>query len=452
MTSRQHRRVPGKERGVALVLTLVLLLGLSGFVAAYLAVSSLEPQISRNLADGSNARNLAEAGVERGFNALVATAETGRGWTDLLAGATAARPWVALAGLTNTPMGGATTRGTFSVTIRNDNGAADTALTGLSATTQPAMDTSPTTDANATVIMRSAGTFNSATKTIEVVIRRAAVPAFSGAVNIAGLSRDTVIDAATLDIDGRDYSCAGAGAPCDEPSSWTVTASPLNYGIVVPRGAEAPVEAAFTTPAQRDAVKGKNRADPSGSYTTGRDTVAADDSPMAVRIEGFVSALASNPATTVLKSTSACPLVVSGGGPGTTNTPTLRNGCGWTSTASLGSRESPRVVFVRGDTALDHGLKGAGVLVVQDGQLTSRGDFEWDGLVIVAGRDTSMTFTGSGRTIIRGATIASDSNSGGADLAIGSSVGTFSIRSSKQNVEMVQAMRALHSISNWREL
>jgi len=450
MRSRRHGS--STQRGVALVVTLVLLLGLSGFVAAYLAISTLEPQISRNLADGSNARNLAEAGIERGFNVLVATAEAGRGWSDLLTGATAAHPWVALAGLANTPVAGATTRGTVSVTIRNDNGPADTALTGLSATTRPAMDTSPSIDANATVIMRSAGTFRGVTKTVEVVIRRAAFPALSGAVNIAGLARDTAIDATMLDIDGRDYSCAGAGASCDDPSSWTVTGAPLKYGIVVPRGAEAPVEAALATPAQRDAVKGKNRTDPSGSYTTGRDTVAGDDAPTAVGIEGFVSALASNAATTVLESTRACPLVGSGGGAEATTTATLANGCGWTSAASLGSRERPRVVFVRGDIALDRSLKGAGVLVVQDGHLTSRGDLEWDGLVVVAGREASMTFTGSGRTIIRGAAITSDSHGEGAELMIGSSIGSFSIRSSTQNVEMVQAMRALHSISNWREL
>src|SRR5262249_22239773 len=235
------------------------------------------------------------------------------------------------------------------------------------------MDTSPTIDANATVIMRSAGTSRGVTKTLEVVIRRAAVPALSGAVNIAGLARDTVIDASTLDIDGRDYSCAGAGASCDDPSSWTVTAGPLKYGIVVPRGAEAPVEAALASPAQRDAVKGKNRTDPSGTYTSGRDTVAGDDAPTAARIEGFVSALASNTATTVLESTRACQLVGAGGGAEATTTATLANGCGWTSAASLGSRERPRVVFVRGDIALDRSLKGAGVLVVQDGHLTSRG-------------------------------------------------------------------------------
>src|SRR3989454_6456953 len=81
--------------------------------------------------------------------------------------------------------------GTFSVTIRNDNGAADTPLTGLSSTTEPAMDTSPIADDNTTVIMRSAGTFSGVTRTVEVVVRRVALPPLPGAVDIPGRHSDT---------------------------------------------------------------------------------------------------------------------------------------------------------------------------------------------------------------------------------------------------------------------
>jgi Tfp pilus assembly protein PilX len=455
LSLRRGARTASDQHGIALVLVLVLLLGLSGLLAAYLAVSTLEPQISRNLAAASRARYLAEAGIERGFNVLVATADAAGGWSGLLGAATPGRPWVAIAGLTNIAVGvGAS--GTFSVTIRNDNGAADTPLTGLSATTRPAMDTSPSADANGTVIMRSAGTFGGLTKTIEVVVRRAGVPPFAGAVNIPGVSLDTVLDAATLDIDGRDYGCAGGGAACDATSNWAVTANPLKYGITVPPGAERSVESALATAAQRDAVKGRSRTAATGPYVTGYDTVGGDDVLTAARVDDFVSAVASNPATLVLHSTSGCPIVVTGGAAGPTSAPTIGNGCGLTTSAYLGSRQDPRVVFVRGDVALDQALRGAGVLVVQDGQLTTLGDLEWDGLVIVAGRSTAMTFTGRGRTIIRGAAIASESSPQGtgaaADFAIRGSAGSVSIRSSEQNVDMVQAMRALHSITNWREI
>jgi Tfp pilus assembly protein PilX len=169
---RRRVRLPRDERGVALILTLLVLLCLGGLLASYLAVSAVEPQISRNLASASRARYLAEAGIERGFNVLIATSDAVTGWSGLLASATGASPWVGLAGLTNTTVG----TGTVSVTVRNDNGIADMPLTGLSASTSPAMDTSAAADANRMVIMRSAGRVDGVTKTIEIVVQRAAPP------------------------------------------------------------------------------------------------------------------------------------------------------------------------------------------------------------------------------------------------------------------------------------
>ena len=110
------------ERGIALIVALLALFCLTGLLAAYLSVATLEPQISRNLADGSRARHLAEAGIERGFNVLVSTADGRQSWSGLLAGATTGQPWVALAGLTNVAIRAATNGGTFSVSIRNDGG------------------------------------------------------------------------------------------------------------------------------------------------------------------------------------------------------------------------------------------------------------------------------------------------------------------------------------------
>src|SRR5260370_1150765 len=178
MTTALRRRSPTlrDERGIALIVAVLALFCLTGLLAAYLSVATLEPQISRNLADVSRARHLAEAGIERGFNVLVSTADGSQSWSGLLVGATTGRPWVALAGLTNVALRGATNGGTFSVAIRNDNGMTDTPLTGLSGTTNPPMDTSPTTDANKTVIMRSAATLNGTTKTIETVAQPVPLP------------------------------------------------------------------------------------------------------------------------------------------------------------------------------------------------------------------------------------------------------------------------------------
>jgi len=451
------------QRGIALVLVVMVLLCLTGLLVGYLSVSALEPQISRNLADASRARYLAEAGIERGFNVLVSTTDASNSWSGLLSGATTGRPWVAIAGLTNAAIAGAANGGTFSVTIRNDNGAADTPLTGLSSSTQPAMDTSPTTDANTTVILRSAGTFNGVTKTVEVVVRRVAVPPFAGAVNIAGRQSDTALNSAAIDIDGRDYGCTAGGTGCDTATNWTVTAEPVKYAMATPPGvqtntgtrAEANVEQALDTPAKRDAVKGKHRA--TGAYTTGPEAVAADGAVTPSAMDDFVSVVAGNPATTVLQATRACPLVVTGSPSGSSNTPTVSDGCGVRTTVNLGSRQDPRLVFFRGELGLtvNHGIKGAGILVVQDGDLRNHGTLEWDGLVIVTGQNTSMAFMRDSTTVIRGAAVAHESNAGetgGYDLYVHGAIGGLSIRSSKQNVDMVQSMRSLHSITNWREI
>lgn len=440
------------ERGAALVVTLVLLLVMGGLLATYLAVSALEPQISRNLADASRARHLAEAGVERGFNALIGIADATGGWSGLLAGATAARPWVSVAGLTNVALAATANAGTFSVSVRNDNGAADTPITGLSATTRPSMDTSPTADDNATVIIRSTGTFNRVSKTVEVVVRRAMLPPFAGALSIPATTLRAAVAATAVDIDGRDYACAGGGPSCDTEASWTVTSNPLKYGVSVGPDAQAAIESAMASPSVADGVKGKSRTDPAGSYTTGLETVTSDGALTPTRVDDFVRLVASNPATAVLQGTAACPLVVTGAS-GATSAPTLGNGCGMRTTIDLGSRQDPRLVFVRGDLTLDRGVKGAGILLVQNGDLTSQGDLEWDGVVIVAGRGASLSLSSGGRTAIRGAAIASESIAGGAvDVAIGTSSGGLSVRASAQNVSMAQGLRALHAIVNWREI
>jgi Tfp pilus assembly protein PilX len=161
--------VLGNERGVALVLSLIVLLTVSGLALAFLSVSAFEPRIARNLSDAARARYLAEAGLEIGYATLVAAGGPEGTWSSLLAAATPASPWVALPSLTRAAPPGLTPgEGTYSVTIRNDSQPSDVVTTG-----EPAADWSVTRDdRNRVVIMRSTGTFDAATRTIEVVVKR----------------------------------------------------------------------------------------------------------------------------------------------------------------------------------------------------------------------------------------------------------------------------------------
>lgn len=174
MRAASRRELPGAgERGVALVLTLMVLLMLTGLALAFLSVSAFEPRISRNLSDAARARYLAEAGIEVGYNTLVAAAGEHKTWSPLLATVTAAGgPWVALPSLTRVPLPGLTAvDGTYSVGVRNDSLADDTAITG-----EATVESDPALDANGVVIMQSTGNFGNTTRTVEVVVKHVAPP------------------------------------------------------------------------------------------------------------------------------------------------------------------------------------------------------------------------------------------------------------------------------------
>jgi Tfp pilus assembly protein PilX len=148
------------ERGAALVVTLVALLVMGGLLATYLAVSALEPQISRNHVDLIRARYLAEAGIEHAYDTLVSNAGA---WNQYLVGATCAAG-VALAEATLPERTRAD--GHFTVLLRNDCATADQRITGV-----PPDDTgNPTRDANGKIIAVSTGFFRHTTHTITAVI------------------------------------------------------------------------------------------------------------------------------------------------------------------------------------------------------------------------------------------------------------------------------------------
>src|SRR5204863_10148141 len=117
---------------------------------------------------------------------------------------------------------------------------------------------------------------------------------------------------------------------------------------------------------------------------SGLETGTSDGALTPTVVDEFVRVVARNPVTAVLQSTAACPLVLTGAS-AATSPATLGNGCAMPTTVDLGSRQDPRLVFVRGDLILDRGVKGAGILLVQDGDLTGQGDLGCDGVGVGAG-------------------------------------------------------------------
>jgi Tfp pilus assembly protein PilX len=148
------------SRGGALVLSLMVLVGLSAIALALLSISALEPQISRNHVDLVTARYLAEAGIEHAYDTLASTA--GR-WSDSLAGTTCTAGVV----LADAALPERTRAdGHFTVRLRNDCATGDERLTGV-----PRDDTGdPTRDGNGKVVVVSTGAVGRTTHTITAVI------------------------------------------------------------------------------------------------------------------------------------------------------------------------------------------------------------------------------------------------------------------------------------------
>jgi Tfp pilus assembly protein PilX len=483
---RNWRTLLTNERGVALILSLMMLLALTGILLAFLSVSALEPQISRNITDTARARYLAEAGIEVGFNVLINTAD----FTTALSGATASAPWVNVVNngtLNGVTTGGssaeATFAGTYTVVVRNDYQNADSALTGQSSGTNVTPNETLTADNNRIVIMRSTGTFNGATKTIEVVVRRAVFPPFPGAVNLPGLQTDTLINKENFDIDGRDYQCTGSVASCSNAANWSQnTSNPNKYGIATTNGTQANIGVAYENNIQNAvsgntnklaSIKGRNETGTSSSYTTGLNTIQgldpnAADALNPTKMAAYLDQVRNYPGTTILQSTQACPMQLTGSST-PTNTPQLTNGCtgasGVDTTIDLGSRDNPKLVYFRGDTdptsqftglTMNSGIKGAGVLIIEDGDLKQLGNFTWDGVVIVTGNYVGAGFRANSSTTIRGAFIANEAQTGEAngffEFLLDENATNFSVRSSKQNLDLVQLIRGNTSMTNWREL
>ena len=230
--------------------------------------------------------------------------------------------------------------------------------------------------------------------------------------------------------------------------------------------------------ALQNTVQGNSQVN--GSLVTGLSTIAPDSALTPATMQTFLNKLAANPATTIIQSSMACPLILTGT-TGTPTAPTLStggSGCPGNppigSALNLGSPADPKLVYFRGelDTSsnftglrLEGTIKGAGILVVEDGDLSVNTsgaglsiqgrnvDFYWDGIVIVTGRYVGSGFRAGANVEIRGAFISNEAigNEASGYYEFLSQANTLAIRNSTQNINT--ALRAAYNqrIISWRE-
>lgn len=472
------------ERGVALPLALFTLVSLSAFVLAFLSMGGMEPQIARNLSDSTQARYLADAGIEWGFDALgsAPAAPLPGSWQDILTKGGTLTNSQLLPGLT-------ATQGTFTVTIRNDNQPGDQLLTGWinPATGVAAPDPgNNTTDTNGILIVTSTGTLNAGTpnqaqRQIQVVMQIIPLPPFPGAVNLPGFQADITFANPSIDVDGRDWVHDKNGTYALKPDQ-----SKMNYGVAVQPGDQKNVamtyekraEDGFTIPGYTNKVQGKSQA--GGGLTTGVDAVIPDPTLNPTVVYNFLNQLKALPTTTLLTSTKACQAKLKGD-PKSPTQPTLsysggsgRSSCPPNQTVDLGTPDSPKLVFFNPereyngafpglDVQAGQPIKGAGILVVMDGDMNVFSDLQWDGIVFVTGQRVGLGIKGNGKMTVHGAVVVLEDQW---DEALSSSqkpygyTGDFNTmnsasatyRNSSQNIAMAQNMSTLKRMWGWREM
>src|SRR5918999_5209301 len=114
------------QRGMALPLTLMLVMALTSLTLALLSYAAFEPVVARNLTENAQARFAAEAGLEQALHVLAGT----RNWDAVLVGAgDLGVPATGVALLPASPIGNLpATRGVFTVQVRNDRLGTDPAI------------------------------------------------------------------------------------------------------------------------------------------------------------------------------------------------------------------------------------------------------------------------------------------------------------------------------------
>lgn len=410
------RAVLKDERGIAVVVAVVALMTLTALVLAFLAVSAFEPQISRNLADSTRARYVAEAGIESAYDTLI----TNTDWVGLVAGSVGACGAVTstdatsaltgnVIGAVNSALPGLTTAsGQYTVRVRNDCRNGDATITGVTAELTAV-------DANDHVILTSVGTVGTATRTVTVVVTRVAnlfnpgAPPhgqINAALSFPGYETDTRFTGNAFEVDGRNHDLNGN--VISGQALLGISVGPEDQ--FVPQGGpemhhEETIQNSLSNQ-QKDNITGVHET--SALLTaTGNNTIAAADLTSQA-ITDFVNAV-KDFADITINSTPDSPASFSNVGSSCSGNIDA-NDC-W------GTAANPKIVYVKGTvdpTSAFNALSvsgdstGSGILIVEDGDFTMRGNFHWEGPIIVTGGFVGVGIMGGGNQDVLGALISNE--------------------------------------------
>jgi hypothetical protein len=125
-----------------------------------------------------------------------------------------------------------------------------------------------------------------------------------------------------------------------------------------------------------------------------------------------------------------------------------------------GTASNPKIVYVKGTVdpaqafyamSISGTSTGAGVLIVEDGDLNVTGNFRWEGLIIVTGQYVGLRYGGGGNQTMYGGIVVNETVDMNSEVEV-DSMGNAKILYSCQALERVKNMRKMFRANSWREL
>jgi Tfp pilus assembly protein PilX len=422
------------QRGTVFPVTLMIILLLTTLALSVTALGMSEPQIASNVAGSARARAVAEAGLEWGYIQVVNAA-------DFTAALTGADGYGVRTLATNQAVPGmAATAGTFTVTLRNDNLAGDNLITGVP------IEGSATVDANNRLIMTATGTYGNATRRVQVLVRRTALPPIAGALMFPGNDANTSFNGTAFEVNGNDYNVAALG---QTPTAGTCAAV---YGIATANSSNETVVQNSLSSSQKPKVLGKKQ---NTSQSSGGDNAIAPDAALTQSLISSFVKDAKNQADVSLWSPSPSGLTYD-------NVGTSACTSNWASQSCWGTADKPKIVYIEGQPdptsafsaiTLNGNVEGHGILVVKNGDMRVNGNFLWHGLVIVTGDWVGLGFMGSVNgtdQAVYGAVISNETSTD--PLYEGVVYADAKLRYSCQGLAQARSSRRLVTMSSWKEI
>lgn len=250
-------------------------------------------------------------------------------------------------------------------------------------------------------------------------------------LGLPGAAASTGFDGNSFVISGNDTNLDGTPGAC---------APVLGIGVADVVKEES-VERTLSR-VQKNNVTGKRQIPTNPG--SGDNTIAPDDSLTPSKIREFVS--------------SVKPLVNFRPEPGDYNS--IGDACAtdWSSPNCWGTRDRPKIIYVRGDAfpgdsdlSIAGNSTGAGILIIEDGELSLGGNFRWEGPIVITGSNVGIRYRGGGHQVVLGSVIVNETLA--ADPILEADVrGNGEIRYSCQALDNVRNSRGLKRLTSWREL